>query len=650
MDGNSGNRPWLPEAVFVAKPSPILIGGAINYYYSQGLGVDSLTRLDGQTGQLAWRYTSAGTMSSQFAFGSVAVDSAGAVYTVETLKDSPGLLGGQNVPNGSAHSYLIAVSGGNVTQRILLPTGRQYEAGSTLGVATDYDTGAQWGRVSIMPDGSTTVEAATIYNQIIDNTQTVTYTLYVISLHPDGTSATSQLQQHVTSPRFTDFLYFPNEVIPDGQGGLLVAWTMFDEVGNFSPHVTHVGSSGTTLDYPGLGGDSLLLGDNDTAFATNRGNVVAFGIDGTQKWTWQAAQNHNVELIVSSAGAGVIAKDKDQNGNVTIVRIDGTGNASYDTWPSTVGNLTNADYFVAGSSWLGYVPSTGSQSVYSGGQPVNLSASAWQQPDGAGANAADQDVSVTGFSSDIADLKQRTINDVLQRLEAALPLYPACNTWLQGEVTGLLQIQTVRQLNHYGHGTVQNTAGANIEAITAFSGSTNPDGTAVANVPVTAAFTVNDVSAFFTVTDGQQRAFLTGPRHYPGNSERTREFVLVHETAHQISVPGFLPDFGSQRAEDANNLAVDQHCRGLIEGPRIDRLRPNTGPVGTAVTITGHNFGTPPQGTTVAGTVVFNGSAQATPTSWSDMQIIVTVPAGATTGDMVVNVANKTDMQHFTIQ
>ncbi|HTD21720.1 MAG TPA: IPT/TIG domain-containing protein [Terriglobales bacterium] len=95
---------------------------------------------------------------------------------------------------------------------------------------------------------------------------------------------------------------------------------------------------------------------------------------------------------------------------------------------------------------------------------------------------------------------------------------------------------------------------------------------------------------------------------------------------------------------------MNDHCRGLIDGPKIDRLRPNTGPVGTVVTITGRNFGTPPQGTTVAGTVVFNGNAQATPTSWADNQIVVTVPAGATTGDVVLNVAEKTDNKRFTIR
>ena len=67
--------------------------------------------------------------------------------------------------------------------------------------------------------------------------------------------------------------------------------------------------------------------------------------------------------------------------------------------------------------------------------------------------------------------------------------------------------------------------------------------------------------------------------------------------------------------------------------PSITMLDPDSGPEGTSVTITGVNFGAV-QGTS---TVEFNGTA-ATPTSWSDTEIEVAVPMGATTGDVVVTV------------
>jgi len=65
--------------------------------------------------------------------------------------------------------------------------------------------------------------------------------------------------------------------------------------------------------------------------------------------------------------------------------------------------------------------------------------------------------------------------------------------------------------------------------------------------------------------------------------------------------------------------------------PSITTLSPNFGPVGTSVTIAGANFGAS-QGTS---TVTFNGTP-ATPTSWNASSIVVPVPSGATTGNVVV--------------
>ena len=67
--------------------------------------------------------------------------------------------------------------------------------------------------------------------------------------------------------------------------------------------------------------------------------------------------------------------------------------------------------------------------------------------------------------------------------------------------------------------------------------------------------------------------------------------------------------------------------------PSIVSLNPTFGPVGTAVTIAGANFGA----TQGSSTVTFNGTT-ATPTSWSTTSIVAPVPAGATTGNVVVTV------------
>jgi YD repeat-containing protein len=63
--------------------------------------------------------------------------------------------------------------------------------------------------------------------------------------------------------------------------------------------------------------------------------------------------------------------------------------------------------------------------------------------------------------------------------------------------------------------------------------------------------------------------------------------------------------------------------------PFISEVSPQSGFVGTTVTVTGTNFGTSP------GTLTFNG-IQAQPTSWQSASIVTPVPAGATTGPVVV--------------
>ena len=68
--------------------------------------------------------------------------------------------------------------------------------------------------------------------------------------------------------------------------------------------------------------------------------------------------------------------------------------------------------------------------------------------------------------------------------------------------------------------------------------------------------------------------------------------------------------------------------------PTITNLSPPSGPVGAPVTITGTNFGVS-QGTS---TVTFNGTTATTITSWSAISIATAVPAGATTGNVVVTV------------
>lgn len=70
----------------------------------------------------------------------------------------------------------------------------------------------------------------------------------------------------------------------------------------------------------------------------------------------------------------------------------------------------------------------------------------------------------------------------------------------------------------------------------------------------------------------------------------------------------------------------------VVPAPSITSLSVTSGPVGTAVTVSGSNFGSS-QGT---GSVTFNGTT-ASITSWAAGSIAVTVPSGATTGNVLVS-------------
>ena len=72
----------------------------------------------------------------------------------------------------------------------------------------------------------------------------------------------------------------------------------------------------------------------------------------------------------------------------------------------------------------------------------------------------------------------------------------------------------------------------------------------------------------------------------------------------------------------------------VLPTPNIASLSPISGSVGTSVSITGTNFGS----TQGSSTVSFNGTPATTIGNWNPTQITATVPAGATTGNVVVTV------------
>jgi large repetitive protein len=75
----------------------------------------------------------------------------------------------------------------------------------------------------------------------------------------------------------------------------------------------------------------------------------------------------------------------------------------------------------------------------------------------------------------------------------------------------------------------------------------------------------------------------------------------------------------------------------VVLAPAIISLSQTSGAVGVSVTVTGTSFGA----TQGASTITFNGTPVVTITSWTATSIAATVPAGATTGNVVVTVGGQ---------
>ena len=127
----------------------------------------------------------------------------------------------------------------------------------------------------------------------------------------------------------------------------------------------------------------------------------------------------------------------------------------------------------------------------------------------------------------------------------------------------------------------------------------------------------------------------------------------------QIASADLSPYIGSKVQVRFRFDTVDQYDNGfrgwLIDdvgvysnttgSPLVSTVTPNTGVVGDAITIAGSGFGAQ-QGSS---TVSFNG-VTALAQSWSDTNIVVTVPQGATSGSLIVTVnGTQTASVGFTI-
>jgi hypothetical protein len=137
-------------------------------------------------------------------------------------------------------------------------------------------------------------------------------------------------------------------------------------------------------------------------------------------------------------------------------------------------------------------------------------------------------------------------------------------------------------------------------------------------------------------------ATANAANYTPGNGYATVESVPAEPNS-KLSVQDQI-QANSGTASSSASLAESDQWGAIVAGfkgaggggaaPSIASLSPTSGAVGASVTISGSNFGT----TQGASTVTFNGTGGSL-ASWSATSIVVPVPSGATTGNVVVTVS-----------
>jgi hypothetical protein len=286
----------------------LLIGTGQNNGTPFGVMMD----LDRQSGGQSWQYTTSGY--SSISFGAVGLD--GSVYAVEEVQPD----------ESDDYTYLDSINGasGGLQSRIQLPISTSYF--HCPDETFTHFRGSGVGSPAVAPDGAFYGIVGTSENIAESNCEagpepfdvgTSSSTLSLMRVSPDGGVGFSSLDSTTKSGGFGG----GEDVIPDGQGGVLATW---------------FGSSNATVvaDIGGPGGgqtifssfpngiSSMVLGDNNTAFATNGYTVVAFDATALQqKWSYTSTGGL-LSFVVATSGGGVTINDSSQG----VISLDSSGN------------------------------------------------------------------------------------------------------------------------------------------------------------------------------------------------------------------------------------------------------------------------------------------------------------------------------------
>jgi hypothetical protein len=381
----------------------------------------SISRIDGNTGQTSWTYTSFVSQDSDqqtFVTQPLAVGTDGTVYTLsQTLVYSPDHSWWDWLPS---HVLGLDVATGQPKFSLELPQD-MYSTCNQLG----HGPGGM-GPVSVMPDGSATFEFVTLEESLLcQGGLTSTQKLYLMTLQGGGglaqqTLGTSESTFNENQDGWVPYgptPYVPGEVIPDGEGGSMASWGEYTTCANAQCLVmkdigqVKIGHAGaiytpplTVYQYAGMQMAQMILGENHVAFASDGATIVALDINsGTSLWTAPYGGGSSPPMVAATAGGGLLVDETNR-----LVTYDSSGSPSYDLSPSTAlantgaqGTLTNtfvaSNGFVANlfSNWTGYPWTSNDQmAMFSAAQPVDWAATPWAEPGNGGARSVASSIPV----------------------------------------------------------------------------------------------------------------------------------------------------------------------------------------------------------------------------------------------------------------
>ena len=220
-------------------------------------------------------------------------------------------------------------------------------------------------------DGSTYVEYQV---RDLGQTKVNSATLYLLKLNLNWAQTTTQLmttsQLNTTQyPEPTDSSLMPGRIIPDGQGGVLAAWTISPSNPPFPPQPWHYyqaahvvsGAVSATYDLPFTPSNlvlnrypTMVLGEGGTALVTdgrtdgpvpdNGPKVVSFGLNsGSVNWSYQTANQQSALSIMAVTSDGGLAINDSQGGIIPLGPNGAPG--------STTGSLGDVPKYSWSGNW-----------------------------------------------------------------------------------------------------------------------------------------------------------------------------------------------------------------------------------------------------------------------------------------------------------